>query len=393
MHAPLYFLVVALSANIAWAAQFEVRVSSPAPSRFAVVSAPVPDDFPVSGVLRSAGAEVPFQKKGSGEVVFILRGLKKDEVRNFQVQAAVSAAKAEANVQSGKVDLLVGGKLVFTYQGTETELPRPDIKPIFKRGGYLHPIFSPSGRLLTDDYPPNHLHHHGIWFPWTKTIFEGRQPDFWNMGDGKGRVEFEKLVGNWSGPVSAGFAARHRFIDLTTGAPKVALQETWNVRAYAVPDADFFVFDLESTQTCASSAPLELPKYLYGGLGFRGNWSWNGENQCFFLTANGETDRVKGNETRANWCHIGGPVSGAVTGIAIFCHPDNFRAPQPMRLHPKEPFFCFAPSQAGDWTIAPGKPYVSRYRFFIRDGQPDKAELDDVWEAYAHPPKATVTKR
>ncbi|GIT77905.1 MAG: hypothetical protein Ct9H300mP32_2870 [Verrucomicrobiota bacterium] len=44
---------------------------------------------------------------------------------------------------------------------------------------------------ITDDYPHNHKHHHGIWFPWTNTIFEGRKPDFWNMGNG---------TGPWSSP-------------------------------------------------------------------------------------------------------------------------------------------------------------------------------------------------
>jgi hypothetical protein len=119
----------------------------------------------------------------------------------------------------------------------------------------------------------------------------------------------------------------------------------------------------------------------------------NGENNCFFLTSDGETNRVKGNETRGNWCHIGGTLDGELAGLAILSHPENFRAPQPMRLHPKEPFFCFAPSQLGDWSIEPGKPYVSRYRFMVKDGAPKKSELDAMWMAYAKPPKVTVTEK
>ena len=62
-------------------------------------------------------------------------------------------------------------------------------------------------------------------------------------------------------------------------------------------------------------------------------------------------------------------LTAPFTGIAILCHPENFRAPQPMRLHPKEPFVCYAPSQLGDWAIEPGRPYVSRYRFVVKDGK------------------------
>jgi len=235
------------------------------------------------------------------------------------------------------------------------------------------------------------VHHHGIWFPWTKTVFEGRAPDFWNMGDNKGKVEFAAFGMNWSGQVHAGFEAEHRFVDLTAPGPKVALNETWKVTAYNI-GANYFVFDLVSTQRCATSAPLQLPKYHYGGLGFRGNWSWNGADKCFFLTSNGETDRKKGNETRGNWCHISGEVDGEQTGVAILSHPDNFRSPQPMRLHPTEPFFCFAPSQEGDWSIEPGKPYISKYRFIVSDGAPDKRQIDALWNAYAYPPRVVVEK-
>jgi hypothetical protein len=44
-------------------------------------------------------------------------------------------------------------------------------------------------------------------------------------------------------------------------------------------------------------------------------------------------------------------------------------------------------------AIRPGRPYVSRYRFVAADGAPDKAELDSLWNDYAHPPRvAVVTK-
>jgi hypothetical protein len=193
--------------------------------------------------------------------------------------------------------------------------------------------------------------------------------------------------------VHAGFQAEHRFVDLTAEEAKAALNESWTVSAYRITGGNYFVFDLVSTQRCATSSPLLLPKYYYGGLGFRGNWAWNGAKKAEFLTSNGETDRVKANETRGNWCSIGGEVEGSFAGITIMSHPENFRAPQPMRLHPTEPFFCFAPSQLGDWQIEPGKPYISRYRFLVSDGKPDKERIERIWNAYAHPPKVSIENR
>jgi hypothetical protein len=85
-------------------------------------------------------------------------------------------------------------------------------------------------------------------------------------------------------------------------------------------------------------------------------------------------------------------VDGQPAGVGILCHPQNFRAPQPMRIHPNEPFFCYAPSQLGKWEIAPGQKYVSRYRFVVSDGPPDPAELNRLWNDYANPPQVTIER-
>ncbi len=364
-----------------------------------VVSVALPDWPPQVRTLRFPAGSSLVQIDDFGQAWFIVKNLKAGQSQTGPLQP-LPPERTATNQTSVKRDgdvlnLIARGQTVLQYQGAKSKLPREDLKPVFQRGGYLHPVLSPSGKLLTDDYPSNHKHHHGIWFPWTKTEFQGRHPDFWNMGDGTGTVEFTSLGETWSGPVQSGFLARHRFVDLSAPQPVAALNETWDVRVYGVGAGvkPYFMFDLVSTQTCATADPLKLPEYYYGGLGFRGNWDWNGADKTSFLTSEGETDRVKGNNTRGRWCHIGGKVDGALTGIAILSHPDNFRAPQPMRLHPKEPFFCFAPSALGDWEITPGKPYVSRYRYIVADGPPDKTELDRLWNDYAHPAAVTVETR
>jgi hypothetical protein len=286
----------------------------------------------------------------------------------------------------------VGKQIVFTagdrellrYQAEPGEFPRANIKEAYRRGGYLHPIYTPAGRLVTDDFPSNHIHHHGIWMPWTKTEFEGRTPDFWNMGDEKGRVEFVSVDPTWEKDNRAGFTAKNQFVDLTVQPSKVALNETWEIAVSAISGATpRNVIDFTSTQTCATDAPLKLPKYHYGGFGFRGNWAWNGASAFDVLTSEGETDRNKANESRGKWCRVGGAVDGQTASVTILCHPDNFRFPQPMRLHPSEPFFCYAPQQLGDMEITPGKPYVSKYRIIITDGAPTKEEADNWWRQWA----------
>ncbi|HYG73913.1 MAG TPA: PmoA family protein [Planctomycetota bacterium] len=361
----------------------------------------------------SSGAALPLQVDVARTARFVLPELKAGATKTFTLEKDTEARKGGVSaVKNGSlVEITFDGKKIISYQA-EKSIPPEGVDAVFARGGYIHPVYTPSGKIITDDYPADHRHHHGIWMPWTKTEFEGRKPDFWNMGGKTGTVEHVSLntwralksvskgpaeprpdvaMELWSGPVFAGFNSALQHIDLTSGARKTVLHEDWTVNVYAAGSgaANHFLFDFVSTQECVADAPLKLPKYHYGGLGFRGHIQWNGPPNCFFLTSEGKT-RADGNETRGRWCHVGGKIDGALYGLAILGHPENFRAPQPMRLNPKEPFFCFAPSQLGDWEITPGKPYVSRYRFIVADGGPDAKEIERHWNDYATPPVVTV---
>ena len=341
------------------------------------------------------GKPVAIQADDRGLATFIISQL--DAFQTAVYQLALAAKPTHDNAvnlveENGKLRITIGDKTVLHYQAEKSELPRDDLEPVYRRGGYIHPVVTPGGTVITDDYPHNHKHHHGIWFPWTNTTFEGRKPDFWNMGTGTGTVEFTGLLGQWSGSVHAGFSSSHRFVDLIAQPQKVALKETWRMQIYAAGQNDdpYYLFELESVQRCASNSKIQFPEYRYGGLGFRGHGEWDGVENCFYLTSNGESDRIKGHATRARWCHIGGQVSGKWSGIGVLCHPSNFRFPQPMRIHPSEPFFNFAPSQAGDWEIKPGEDYVSRYRFVVTDGRPDAELLERLWRDFAFPPQVEV---
>jgi hypothetical protein len=136
-------------------------------------------------------------------------------------------------------------------------------------------------------------------------------------------------------------------------------------------------------QRLAGADPLHLPRYHYGGLGFRGHRAWDGKDHCRFLTSEGVTDRLKGNETRGRWCWIGGEVDAAPCGVLIASHPSNPVHPEPMRLHPTEPFFCLAPPQAGDRTLGPGDAWVSRYLIVPVDGEADAARCRKLAAAFA----------
>ena len=340
-------------------------------------------------------AQIPVQSDGT-TATFVLPELKAGETQTFilnwgPAESVKKSRGAELTQVQNRLEIKVDGRHVLDFIGEPNDLPAPDIKTSFYRGGYIHPVFTPAGKIVTDDFPSDHYHHHGIWFAWTKTEFQGKHPDFWNMGDNTGRVEFEEVGKTWGGPVHAGFTSFQKYVAVIDGASKPALNEEWDVRVYNLGSAEapYFVFDIVATQECATKSPLILDEYRYGGMGIRGNREWKDKTKVSFLTSEGKT-RADGNATRGRWCHMGGPVDGQLVGIAVLDHPSNFRAPTPMRIIPDDPFFNYAPSQLGRFQIDPGKKFVLRYRYVVSDGPPDPKLLDRLWNDYANPPTVSV---
>lgn len=369
----------------------------------AIVTFDAPNEWKGEHWLSSKGGSLTckLQVADSGKAALIVPKIGPRETITFTATSRPPVLVAEG-IQVEETDRVLRfsnqsrekKQTIFDYQMEAGPVPA-GVSEVFKHGAHLHPVYSPSGRLVTGNHPIDHRWHRGIWMAWTKTEFGEEHPDFWNQGkEGKDKsedqilaeVRFDSLVKRWSGPVQGGFISKHRFLDHSHGITKDVLHETWEVHVYAVGSA--FVFDLISTQTCAGQVPLKLPLYHYGGLGVRGHEFWNPVDKVAMLTSEGH-DRKKGDSTKARWVHMGGEVEGQLTGMSILIHPDNFRFPQPLRLNPKNPQLCIAPSQEGDWSIEPGKPYVSKYRFVVSDGSADAQVIETAWQVYAKPLKVS----
>jgi hypothetical protein len=300
----------------------------------------------------------------------------------------VSAEKDEKVLRIEK-----NGTRVLTYNHAIVP-PPPGQSALYERSAFIHPLWSPSGSVLTNIHPPDHYHHLGIWMPWTKTKFEGKEVDFWNLGKGEGTVRFKRFVSRTSGPIFGGFQAEHDHVALkTAGGETVVLKENWDVRVYNVggPEDGYWLWDFVSTQRCVADSPLKLEKYRYGGFGFRATADWKGDTAAY-LTSTGKT-RKDGHATRARWCDTSGVSDGNWRGVTFFSHPDNFRHPEAMRIWPgfnQEVFFNWAPVQTGDFEMEPGSDHVFRYRQFVHEGKIDVERTEQLWNDYAHPPEVKL---
>ena len=287
------------------------------------------------------------------------------------------------------------GTKVLSYNHAIVPAPAGQSE-LYNRSGFIHPLWSPTGSVMTDIHPKDHYHHVGIWMPWTKTKFEGKEVDFWNLKAGQGTVRFKRFLSTTNGPVYGGFQAEHEHVALKTDeGEKVVLKEVWDVRVYNVGGRQegYWIWDFVSTQRCVADSPLHLTKYRYGGFGFRGAAEWKGESASY-LTSQGRT-RKDGHATRARWCDTAGVSDGQWKGVTHFSHPENFGHPEPMRIWPgfdQEVFFNWAPVQLGDFELKPGRDHVFRYRLYVHEGKVDVENTERLWNDYAHPPKVEIER-
>jgi hypothetical protein len=316
-----------------------------------------------------------------------------------------------AKQDEGRIAVSVLGEPVLTYNHAEVASP-DGIDAVYSRSGYIHPIYNPAGQSVTGDFPADHPHQHALFLAWVNTSFADSSPDFWNQAGKNATIKHHKLLGKpTSGSVFASFNVQLEHAALSAdGKSTAVLHENWQVRIYRVKG--HFLFDLISRQTCAGDTPLTIKQHHYGGLAIRGSQQWySDENSAVlqkligskpaaaelakapllrnYLTSEGKT-WFDGNQTAARWVDMHGPIDGKPTGMTVLCHPDNFRSPQKVRLHPTKPYFCFAPMSDGDFTIEAGMFYVSRYRFFVHNGAATAAASERVWNDYAHPPNVLV---
>ncbi len=263
------------------------------------------------------------------------------------------------------------------------------------RAGYIYPIYTPGGINVGGDYGEDHPHMHGIWSAWTRTTFRGHAVDFWNGYADQGHVDLAGMEAIWSGRVHAGLIANIVHRDITTAPPVDVLAEKWIVTVYnPTPGTPYYIYDIDSTQQLAGPDPLVLEEYHYGGFGFRGAEEWRLDpNAVAWLTSAGD-DRISGDGQNAKWAAQYGTINGQQGGFAGLDHPENFRHPQGLRIHPTNPYWAFVPVtplKGGRFSIETGDLYRSRYRIVAFDGNADAALLNRLWDDYATPPTVQFT--
>jgi hypothetical protein len=303
----------------------------------------------------------------------------------------------KASVNDGALVIHSGDKNLLQYY-FKTVYPPKGIDTAYKRSGFIHPLWSPHGQILTRIQPPDHYHHYGIWNPWTHVEYEGDTVDFWNINSRQGTVRFANFVSVENGPVFSEFGALHEHVVFKkTGKEKVAMNELQNVRVYDLGEnQDFFIVDFNIQMNCADESPVKLLEYRYAGLGWRTTEKWDNKNSVV-LTSEGKT-RKDADGSKARWCIVQGEIDNDYAGVVMMSFPTNYNFPEPLRIWPEnqnnrgDMFANFCPTKDMDWFLSPRKNYALKYRLLVFNGRIDKEKAESAWHYFAYPPEVIIRR-
>ncbi len=348
---------------------------------------------------KKENVDYQIENRGSRVIYWMIRqaeGTQRKRIFEL-VKAAPLRPSSHINVLDKEGSLTISSKnknlLKYNYK---TMYPPKGVDTVFKRSGFIHPLWSPHGQELTRINAPDHYHHFGLWNPWTHVSFEGDTVDFWNLKSKLGTVRFVNFVSVNDGPVYADYQALHEHVVFKkNGIEKVAMNELQTVRIYQPLDnQDYYIADITIQLNCATESPVVLEEYRYGGLGWRATEKWNKDNSET-LTSEGKT-RKDADGSKARWVIVQGSIDQDYAGAVMMSYPTNYNYPEPLRIWPEnmngrgDVFANFSPTKDKDWPLKPGQDYVLKYRFLVFNGHYSKEKAEAAWQSFAHPPIITI---
>jgi hypothetical protein len=273
-----------------------------------------------------------------------------------------------------------GGRKVLTYVYGDTLAPGVD--PRFARSSYIHPLYSLDGQALTEDFPRDHYHHHGLFWAWPAVEVRGLETSNWEPADPPLRQRFVKWIER----------------RVTGAGARLVVENTWKLGqtedvaeekvAIVVHAATPFgrALDVE-IELRPVGGPLTLrgapaDNKGYSGLCLRG-LALEGRDSRVFRGAAMTTDEgpLPADSTGRpfRWADLSAP--GDRGGMAVFVSPRHPGFPLPWLVRNSYAGIlnpCW-PGLPGA-TLTPDVPVFLRYRVYVHRGD---ARTGRVAEAYA----------
>jgi hypothetical protein len=281
-------------------------------------------------------------------------------------------------IDDKSLGLWQGERPVLVYRFGEMSLPNNRMAGV--RSSYVHPIHGLDGEVLTDDFPVDHYHHHGLFWGWPHVTIGGREYDLWKM---RGiRFRFVRWLAKEAGRDGAKLGIENAWV---VRDKPVVKEEVWLEVHPASKDGRIIDVKIDWT-------PIDQPITLggaegksYGGVTLR----YAPRKQTVITTPDGRASEDL-LITKLPWADLSGQFEGAESpsGIALFVHPEHPQYPPEWMTRDYGVLAVGWPGVKAE-TLSPGKTVTCRYRLWIHRGTPDASDLAEEYQAYVKQPKST----
>ena len=333
---------------------------------------------PVISVVTQASplASNPWIVLGFSVLVIALSALTSAGAENSQPET-LSQQKLEGSPLSierrarEQVTVLIGGKEVAVHHSGDA-LDK----------SYIHPFWTPDGRIITYDAPADHVHHRGLSIGWPDVSGVDFWAEVWSPKGRRGRIATRKLT---TDVLPAGEARIQEFNDWQTQDGDTLLREerTWT---FLPPRGNLQLADVEMNLTAVAEqvvfgSDLEKPREYHGLTLRMGPF----EQPRFFNSA-GDVGDEQCHGKPAKWCALSGIQAGRPVTAAILDHPSNDSHPtQFFVLGRGMQFISSSPNFAKPRVLKSGETWRLRYRVVAAGAPPEGKEWDieSLWKELA----------
>ena len=274
------------------------------------------------------------------------------------------------------VELTENGKPVFFYQRASKSLTGR-----YVCNNYLHPLYSLTGDTLTEEFPPDHPYHRGIFWAWHQLYIDNKK-----VGDGWVLDSISQEVAKAESGVQKSLAQLALDVDWKSSVwqnGKPFVHEHTLISVHPVENGlrkiDFEITLLALAPNVSIGGSED--EKGYGGFCTRIRLPAD----LVFTSAKGQVIPQTLQIIAGPWMDFSGTFekNSLKSGISILCHPEtpNYPAPWILRQVTSMQNVVFPGRERLELRI--DKPVVLKYRLIVHNGGPGDVDLARLQDEYS----------
>lgn len=248
---------------------------------------------------------------------------------------------------------------------------------------YVHPFWTPDGRIITYDAPADHVHHRGLSVGWPDVSGVDFWAEVWSPKGRRGKILTRKLT---TDTLPTGEARIREFNDWQTesGTTLIREERTWT---FLPPRENLQLADVEIKLTAVAEQVVfgsdpEKPRE-YHGLTLR----MGPFDQPRFFNSAGDVGDEQCHGKLAKWCALSGIQSGRPVTAAILDYPSNDSHPTRFFVLGRGmQFISSSPNFGKPRVLKAGETWRLRYRV-VAAGAPPEGESWDIESLWKELPR------